>query len=508
MKKIIGVVALVALVVFGANQYFTSQVISEVEAYISNPESAITAKAEKIDYNFFTKTLTMNNVTAFDSEEELFTVSKFMIKGYSTEAFDINSGDYPLVADEVLFENFVATSDLAKVESFSLKGWKQNIAAVAEILENPNATPEEVFIKFMTFSFDNLNIKGMSANDYEMLYALGDLNIQTNKETSTYNLDLANLMFADGYMSLEMDEAKVVNAPSIDVEMLSAILENSYDMEDAITTFTTQFYSSFYSSQVEQTATVKGVRMHDTYYDEGMFTLKEYTQTTTNAGQNTTFKLDTLEFLNIMDEESAEALKMDQLIMDMSGTANMNKEMTAFDMDITTNLRELLDVQFKTDIKLPVSYPEIATALAAEDFMTLLALMATEVNDLSVSWSDKGLMPRIVSMMQYEAASYGEEITVEQFLEMSEEEILYMSEDLYYFGIPDTFTAQLIPAVIDYLYTPGNISIDLVTKGMTVEELSNEIMYNAEQFPFGVTYTAGDKTTQALVDELNATVAQ
>ncbi len=499
MKKILALIALVALAAFGFGQYTKSQVLSEVQTILADPNNEITATATKTDYSFLSNTLTFTGLTAQTDGLILFTADKLIITGYSVESIDAASGDYPLVADEIYFENFNTPDNVAHIQNFSVKGWKQNLALLSDAIHKEDF--QQLALRALTFEIDEILVNGLKLEEG---MNFDQFMIKSNKN-GTYGLSFDKLIFDDGYTHLSIDEIDVENAPTLNdealAEIVNAVILAEYDMSSLEESLSSMIYSHMNTTE-NQKLSLKNVSVSDKY-DGTYFTFKEYLQTTKNAGTESTFMMDDLSILNVLDSEMQEAMKLETIVLDMNGDIKMNKEMTTLDMNAITQIEDFVDFTIDMDLIFPISYLEFIDALANEDFMTMLTMFETVVNDFSIDVEDKGMTPRFLMLAKYEAHNFAEQdLSIDELISYAQKEVVYFEEEMYYMGVPQEFAMELSSALQKSIEIPGKIKLEVITKGASIDALSNALM-TGENFPLGVIYTAGEKSSKQLVEELS-----
>ncbi len=293
-KKII--IAIVAVIVLIGGYLLTSKVDNAVVTVLTRELEKAGATFDSIDFNSKSNRVEILNLSynVKHSKQELaFSVSSLTMEGFSLDAIDSlnpSGDDYPLIADSINLKNMrIVTSNSdrnfkidSKLDNYTLKGWKQNLAklilASQKGLESKEFIDRALMFEFTELSSTNFDII-MNDNDLIITVAVDNTDTKTSEE-NIFNTSLNNFKLTAqdsskeeiGNFSIGSFTGK--NIQSIPHDKLSLLvyylISDDPRLESELLKHTLNNNSS---STVASTAIVENAQL--TYEKKQLFTIKE-----------------------------------------------------------------------------------------------------------------------------------------------------------------------------------------------------------------------------------------
>lgn len=505
---VILLVVLLCTGAFAGVKYTENQVIKEVEELIATMPPELKGEASAVTYDIWDDILCIEDFKCVFSEEDVdFSIGKAIFKGISLDAFEAESGDYPLVAEEIILENILfdlKEDGKVSIESYVVKEWKQNLELLSKAAEQSIVAPE--FLERAGV----LEVGSARANAFKALLFLSEdksetfevniaqinTSLKPTEASSRYSISfegITNTIVTGGdTIDASMKNIVMENIRTMSPELISAfylLTQNSFE-EELLLDYLVLVQKEFLQSTLAEVVKIEDIAF--SINKEEIFTFDAFSSSSTGSPLNVHYAINgfdiTEELLNTWGatDESLPAdqiltpLKLDAVKLDKEFTLTGSGDLQTLNLSLRTNENQLFDLQVALQANFPVPYLEL--------YEEPLGVFASTGSNFLVKYIDKGFIARLVCALQEEDGISFEEAK-EELLKLNQLGKVLFSP---YAGLFDVL-AQMIEK-------PGTLEIKIPEEVGMLNYSS--LATNPEKFGIEYIYTPGDKTLKEIADAL------
>ncbi len=495
MKKIVISVAVIAALVGGglfAKQKIESDIVAEVKTLIVSAPEYADVSASDIKFDLLSKELVISGIEIVGTEKLdniVYLVDKVVLTGFNTDSLSATSGDYPVVADEIYVENFSTTVPPAlslSYESYTVKGYKQNLALLQEALQK-KLMDESAWERILMFKLDSSEIKNYRIED--KLAGTGSLLIESLAATSasgtSFDFSMKNTTIDAPMENLKITlaEMKMDDFPMPTAKIMAELFRfiQEYELNpNAEPNLVLEDIKYLFNQDIKFSGLVINLAQSElaSMKEFGIKTQAEPIQV--NYGVQD-FKLSETATTLMGIPNITKDLLLKELLINGAVELKLNETLDVLDYTNKASIKDVADMSYGGTIKTPIPMDGLVT----DQF----AILGSTLNSANIKYEDKGLLPRLVNYAETKQGMNFEQMdmTVNGLVEMAKADAPQF--------------ASIIDTIAKMWVKPGTIEIKL-TKPTTIMNLANGSIENVE-----ANYTESSKTLKELVADLKATQA-
>ncbi len=491
MKKIIIVIAIIAALVGGglfAKQKIESDVVAEVKTLIVSAPEYAEVSASDVKFDLLSKELVLSGIEVFGTEKlanVVYLIDKIVLKGFNTDSLSATSGDLPLVAEEIYLENLSTTVPPGlslSYESYSIKGYKQNLALLQEALQQ-DLSQEEPWKRILNFKLASSEIKNYRLED--KLAGTGNLLIESSSITpageNAYDFSIKNTSIdvpAEN-MAISLGEFKMealaMPTPKIMAELFK-LLKESEANPSAIPNLTVDDFKMYFKQNISFSDMIINFDQAELFSMKGLDISSQANPI--QVGYEVEDAKISKTGATLLEIPDLSLLLLDELIVNSSVKFALNEARDIIDYSHETSVKDLFAVTYEASLKTPVTIEGL--------IKNYFVLFGSTLNSMDVKYEDKGFLPRFANLAQIQENQSVEDLSTELQL-------------LINMNVQETpELAPIAEAFLKIWEKPGSIELK-VLKPTAITDLISSLPNNLE-----VKYTQNAKTLKELVDELQA----